>query len=107
MRRRRSRRDSRRTSGMGACCILRDMKKRILVVEDDHALARVLADNLTYSGFEVQAVEDGDEALAAVRAFGPDLVLLDVVLPGPSGFELCGLIREGGRIPVIMLRSEE
>jgi DNA-binding response OmpR family regulator len=83
------------------------MKKRILVVEDDHALARVLADNLTYSGFEVEAVEDGDEVLRAVRTFGPDLVLLDVMLPGSSGFELCGLIREGGRTPVIMLTARD
>ena len=81
------------------------MKKRILVIEDDQALARVLTDNLTYSGFEVEAVEGGPRALAATRAFGPDLVLLDVMLPGPSGFEVCGLIREGGRIPIIMLTA--
>jgi two-component system response regulator VicR len=83
------------------------VKKRILVVEDDHALARVLADNLSYSGFDVETIEGGPEVLSTVRAFGPDLVLLDVMLPGPSGFELCGLIREGGRTPIIMLSARD
>jgi DNA-binding response OmpR family regulator len=83
------------------------VKKRILVVEDDQALARVLTDNLTYSGFEVEAVEGGDEVLAAARAFGPDLVLLDVMLPGTNGFDLCGLIRAGGRTPIIMLTARD
>ena len=83
------------------------MKKRILVVEDDQALARVLTDNLTYSGFEVEAVDGGDEVLAAARAFGPDLVLLDVMLPGTNGFDLCGLIRDGGRTPIIMLTARD
>ena len=83
------------------------MKKRILVVEDDHALARVLADNLSYSGFDVATIEGGPEVLSTVRSFGPDLVLLDVMLPGPSGFELCGLIREGGRTPIIMLTARD
>jgi DNA-binding response OmpR family regulator len=83
------------------------VKKRILVVEDDQALARVLTDNLTYSGFEVEAVDGGDEVLAAARAFGPDLVLLDVMLPGTNGFDLCGLIRDGGRTPIIMLTARD
>lgn len=83
------------------------MKKRILVVEDDHALARVLADNLSYSGFDVETIEGGPGVLSTVRAFGPDLVLLDVMLPGPSGFDLCGLIRAGGRTPIIMLTARD
>jgi DNA-binding response OmpR family regulator len=83
------------------------VKKRILVVEDDHALARVLADNLSYSGFDVATIEGGPEVLSTVRSFGPDLVLLDVMLPGPSGLELCGLIREGGRTPIIMLTARD
>jgi DNA-binding response OmpR family regulator len=83
------------------------VKKRILVVEDDQALARVLTDNLTYSGFEVETVEGGDEVLAVARAFGPDLVLLDVMLPGTNGLDLCGLIRAGGRTPIIMLTARD
>jgi len=83
------------------------MKKRILIVEDDAALARVLADNLTFSGFEVDTIDDGAEVLRRMRAFAPDLVLLDVMLPGIDGFELCGLVRQGGRTPVIMLTARD
>src|SRR5262249_10399969 len=83
------------------------MKKRILIVEDDAALARVLADNLTFAGFEVETVDDGDEVVRRMRAFAPDLVLLDVMLPGVDGFELCGLVRQGGRTPVIMLTARD
>src|SRR5215510_741688 len=83
------------------------MKKRILIVEDDAALARVLADNLTFAGFEVETVDDGDEVIGRMRAFVPDLVLLDVMLPGTDGFELCGLVRQGGRTPVIMLTARD
>jgi DNA-binding response OmpR family regulator len=83
------------------------VKKRILVVEDDEALARVLSDNLSYSGFEVATVEGGPAVFTTLRTFRPDLVLLDVMLPGPSGFELCGLIRERGRTPIIMLTARD
>jgi two-component system response regulator VicR len=83
------------------------MKKRILIVEDDRALSRVLADNLSFFGFEVECVDDGAEVIGRVRAFSPDLVLLDVMLPGRDGFELCGVIRQGGRTPVIMLTARD
>ena len=81
------------------------MKKRILVVEDDAALARVLRDNLTFDGFDVQCVTEGSAALQVVREFTPDLVVLDVTLPGMSGFELCGLLRQRGRTPIIILTA--
>ena len=81
------------------------MKKRLLVVEDDVALGRVLRDNLAFAGFEVTWVEDGDAALQAVRVATFDLVLLDVLLPKHSGFELCGVLRQGGRTPVIILTA--
>jgi DNA-binding response OmpR family regulator len=83
------------------------LKKRILIVEDDAALARVLTDNLAFSGFEVETVDDGAEVIRRVRSFAPDLVLLDVMLPGADGFELCGLVRQGGRTPVIMLTARD
>jgi two-component system, OmpR family, response regulator VicR len=82
-------------------------KQRILIVEDDRALARVLSDNLSFSGFDVDWVDDGAEVLNRVRATSPDLVLLDVMLPGRDGFNLCGLIRQGGRTPVIMLTARD
>jgi DNA-binding response OmpR family regulator len=83
------------------------MKKRILIVEDDHALSRVLSDNLTFAGFDVSCVHEGQEAIGQVRAFAPDLVLLDIMMPGQDGFELCGLIRQNGRTPVIMLTARD
>ncbi len=80
-------------------------KKRILVVEDDAALARVLADSLTFAGFDADRAGDAHTALRRARASAPDLVLLDVVLPGCDGVELCRLIRRGGATPVIMLTA--
>jgi DNA-binding response OmpR family regulator len=81
------------------------MKKRVLVVEDDRALARVLSDTLAFSGFEVSSVADGNAVLPEIRRFAPDIVLLDLVLPAISGLKLCSLIRQGGRTPVIMLTA--
>ena len=82
-------------------------RQRILIVEDDRALARVLSDNLSFSGFDVDWVDDGTDVLNRVRATSPDLVLLDVMIPGRDGFSLCGLIRQGGRTPVIMLTARD
>jgi DNA-binding response OmpR family regulator len=79
------------------------MGKRILIVEDDAALATVLQDNLVIDGFEVKWVDNGDEAVQACRTFLPELVLLDVTLPGRSGFDVCRVLRQGGRTPVIIL----
>ena len=81
------------------------MATRILLVEDDAALARVLRDNFTIEGFEVEWVSDGNVAVTVARKFAPDLVLLDVMLPGRDGFDLCGLLREGGRVPIILLTA--
>ena len=81
------------------------MKKRILIVEDDAALARVLRDNFVFDGFEVECVADGDLAIGKAREFAPDLVILDVTLPGRDGFELVSPLRRGGQTPVIMLTA--
>jgi DNA-binding response OmpR family regulator len=81
------------------------MKKRILVVEDDDALGWMLGDNLAFEGFEVRLAADGHAALHAAREFAPDLVILDVMLPGRDGFELVGLLRQGGATPIIFLTA--
>ena len=79
------------------------MKKRVLIVEDDHALAKVLRDNLAAEGYEVEHVDDGNVALRRVQSFVPELVVLDIALPGMSGLELCDRLWQHGHIPVLML----
>ena len=78
---------------------------RILIVEDDASLARVLSDSLNDEGFQCRTTGNGNTAINIVSAFAPDLVLLDIGLPGKDGLELCRLWREGPRIPVIMLTA--
>ena len=81
------------------------MKQRILVIEDDAGLARILRDNLTFEGFEVQSVADGNLAAAKAREFVPDLILLDLMLPGKTGFELCGVLRGRRQTPIVILTA--
>jgi DNA-binding response OmpR family regulator len=81
------------------------MKKRVLVVEDDPVLTRVLRDNLTFEGFDVESVANGTDAQSLAKAFAPDLVLLDVNLPGLSGFDLCASWRQRSQVPIILLTA--
>ena len=85
--------------------------KRVLIVEDDKAIARLLVDNLKIEGFAVELCETGRDALKAVATFAPDLVLLDLMLPeGFDGLELCrSLSQRAAPIPVVILtaRSEK
>lgn len=81
------------------------MKKRILVVEDDVPLASVLCDQLAFEGFEVERASDVPGALVRAEQFAPDLVVLDAMLPGGDGFELCGALRKGGRTAIVMLTA--
>jgi len=81
------------------------MHGRILIVEDDDKLARVIGDNLRFAGYEVRAAGDGREAVVCLRTFQPDLVLLDLMLPDRSGFELCGILRQEGRTPIVILSA--
>jgi DNA-binding response OmpR family regulator len=81
------------------------MSSRVLVVEDDSALAQIIADNLRYEGHDVAVASDGDEAINLLRAFQPDLVLLDIMLPKRNGFDICGVIRQRGRVPIIIVSA--
>ena len=82
------------------------MSSRILVVDDDTSLAEMLAIVLQGEGFEASVVSDGAEALPAVRAGAPDLVLLDLMLPGMNGIDVCRAIRAESGVPVIMLTAK-
>jgi two-component system, OmpR family, response regulator VicR len=81
-------------------------QKRILIVEDDEGIARVLADNLRIDGFEVRWAATAHDAMVESQSFRPDLVLLDIMLPGQAnGFDLCGVLRQGGRCGVIIVSA--
>jgi two-component system, OmpR family, alkaline phosphatase synthesis response regulator PhoP len=83
---------------------------RVLLVEDERDLARLLADNLRLEGLDVRAVHDGGDALPLVRSWSPDLVILDLMLPGMNGFEvLRGIRAYAADLPVLILsaRGEE
>ncbi|MGE5529553.1 MAG: winged helix-turn-helix domain-containing protein [Patescibacteria group bacterium] len=82
--------------------------KRILIVEDEAAIAETLAFNLEREGYEAISAHDGREGLAMALAAKPDLIILDLMLPGLDGIEVCRRIRAAGlAMPVIMLTARE
>ena len=84
-----------------------DVKGRVLVVDDDLALAEMLGIVLRNEGLEVHHVADGSSAIGAFREYRPDLVLLDVMLPGIDGLEVCRQIRLTSNVPVIMVSAKD
>lgn len=82
------------------------MPAKVLVVDDEPALVEVIGYNLKAAGFEVVSAGDADEALRKFRSEQPDLVVLDVMLPSGSGFDVCRMIRQSGsRVPILMLTA--
>ncbi|MFE0509099.1 response regulator transcription factor [Streptomyces sp. NPDC058964] len=79
--------------------------KRILVVDDDPTVSEVVAGYLDRAGFDVDVAADGPAAVARAATRPPDLVVLDLMLPGMDGLEVCRRIRENGPLPVIMLTA--
>jgi len=82
------------------------MNAKVLVVDDDTALAEMIGIVLRSEGFEPSFCADGSEAVAAFHSSRPDLVLLDLMLPGMDGIEVCSRIREESGIPIIMLTAK-
>ncbi|MDQ6649609.1 MAG: MtrAB system response regulator MtrA [Actinomycetota bacterium] len=82
------------------------MRPKVLVVDDDAALAEMLGIVLRSEGFDTAAVGDGDAALAAFREARPDLVLLDLMLPGTNGLDVCRAIRAESGVPIVMLTAK-
>jgi len=80
---------------------------RILVVEDEASFSEALAYLLTNEGFEVTVAENGTDAIKAFTQNGADLVLLDLMLPGLSGVEVCKQIRLDSQVPIIMLTAKD
>jgi two-component system response regulator MtrA len=82
------------------------MSPKILVIDDDNALREMVGIVLTASGFTPEYCPDGDQALDTFRSFAPDLVLLDVMLPGQDGIAVCREIRKISGTPIIMLTAK-
>ncbi|MCP4664128.1 MAG: response regulator [bacterium] len=78
------------------------MAEHILIVEDEEKIARVLKDYLERAGYSVRCLESGDGVVAAVRTDPPALILLDLMLPGMDGMEICRAVRAFSSVPIIM-----
>ena len=83
------------------------MKTRILLVDDDPNIRQLVNLYLTKEGFEVTMADRGDTALSAFRADAPDLILLDLMLPGMDGWQVCREVRKTSNVPIIMLTAKD
>jgi two-component system response regulator MprA len=83
------------------------MSAQILIIEDDEAIIKFLRRGLAYEGYQVNAATDGQTGLALARDNPPDLVVLDLMLPGIDGLEVCRRLRAGGSLPILILTAKE
>lgn len=83
------------------------MSTRILIIEDDEAILKFLRRGLAYEGYMVDTATDGETGLAMARDTPPDLVVLDWMLPGLDGLEVCRRLRAGGNTPILMLTAKD
>ena len=81
-------------------------KQKILIVDDDNNIAELIALYLTKECFETKIVNDGEEALREFASFRPDLIILDLMLPGIDGYQVCREIRHTSDVPIIMLSAK-
>ena len=82
-------------------------KQKILIVDDDVNIAELISLYLTKECFETMIVNDGESALPAVESFQPNLILLDIMLPGMDGYQVCREVRSRLTLPIIMLSAKE
>jgi len=83
------------------------MNEKILIIEDDQAILKLLQRGLAYEGYSVEVAMDGRAGLNLARDHNPDLVLLDWMLPGMDGLEVCHRLRLGGNMPILMLTAKD
>ena len=81
-------------------------KQKILIVDDDLHIAELISLYMMKDGYETEEVYDGKEALKKAESFQPDLILLDLMLPGMDGYQVCAEIRKTSRVPIIMLTAK-
>lgn len=82
------------------------VKQKVLIVDDDENIAELISLYLTKECFETLIVYDGESALEQLAAFKPDLILLDLMLPGIDGYQVCREVRKNSNIPIIMLSAK-
>ena len=80
-------------------------KQKILIADDDNNIAELISLYLTKECYETQIVNDGERALTAAASFAPNLILLDLMLPGMDGYQVCREIRQSSSVPIIVLTS--
>jgi len=83
------------------------MKERILIIEDDEAILKLLRRGLVYEGYQVDTAIDGQTGLNMARDEHPDLIILDWMLPGMDGLEVCRRLRAAGSVPILMLTAKD
>jgi len=81
-------------------------KQKILIVDDDNNIAELISLYLTKECFETMIVNDGESALTSLNSFRPNLILLDLMLPGIDGYQVCREVRSKSSVPVIMLSAK-
>src|SRR5579883_3337353 len=87
--------------------ILWSVRERILVIDDDLSITTALRRALSFEGYTVDVALDGEEGLRKARDVAPDLVILDVLMPGIDGFEVCRRLRAGDDTPILMLTARD
>jgi two-component system response regulator MprA len=83
------------------------MRERVLVIEDEERILQFLRRGLTYEGYRVETASDGAAGLATARETPPDVVILDWMLPGIDGLEVCRRLRAAGNVPILMLTAKD
>jgi two-component system, OmpR family, response regulator MprA len=83
------------------------MSERILVIEDEPKISSFIKRGLIYEGYDVEVANDGEQGLAIARDNPPNMVILDLMLPGIDGFEVCRRLRAAGDVPILMLTARE
>lgn len=83
------------------------MNERILIIEDDQAILKLLQRGLAYEGYTVDTATEGRTGLSLARDHQPDMVILDWMLPGMDGLEICHRLRMGGKVPILMLTAKD
>ena len=81
-------------------------KQKILIVDDDNNIAELIALYLTKECYETQIVNDGESVMPAMESFSPNLILLDIMLPGMDGYQVCREVRMKHSVPIIMLSAK-